>query len=424
MRRRFSVKSLAAGWLELVTLAVAVGAAGVCLSGAWGSPLELTPLLAVPPALAGIGAASTWRPLGYGIVALAVAVLSDAVIRGGLTAFSGAHQLPLAAAGAIAVTTAVSVAGVKLSDGKATADHEQQVQQIANVTSVAEAAQRAVLRPLPEQLGPLRLAVVYLAAAAEARVGGDLYEVAATKEHGIRIIVVRGKGLGAVEVAADIIGRFREIAYDVGTLNELAHRLDAGLSRRWGQYEEFVTALLAEIDTDRGTLTILSCGHPPPILVSQDGGAPVAKVAALEVRAPAPPLGLLTLGSDAGAKSVYPFKPNDQLLLYTDGVTEARDASREFYPLAERVAALARPSRKPGPGGDRGGRGRANGTGPGLLDLIRADLLAYVGAPLADDAALLLVRAPAAWPGLAASVARPRPRPAPERNLPETPVGS
>jgi serine phosphatase RsbU (regulator of sigma subunit) len=406
--RRSSVKGPAAGWLELVTLAVAVGAAGVCLSGAWGSPLELTPLLAVPPALAGIGAASTRRPLGYGAVALAVAVLSDAVIRGGLTVFSGAHQLPLAAAGAIAVTTAVSVAGVKLSDGKATADHEQQVQQIANVTSVAEAAQRAVLRPLPEQLGPLRLGVVYLAAAAEARVGGDLYEVAATKEHGIRIIVgdVRGKGLGAVEVAADIIGRFREIAYGVGTLNELAHRLDAGLLRRWGLYEEFVTAVLAEIDTDRGTLTILSCGHPPPLLVSADGNVTV-----LEARAPAPPLGLLTLGSDAGAKSVYPFKPDDQLLLYTDGITEARDASREFYPLAERVAAQVR----------RPSKGRY---GPGLLDLIRADLLAYVGAPLADDAALLLVRAPAAWPGLGTSAARTRPRPVLERNPPETSVGN
>ena len=61
----------------------------------------------------------------------------------------------------------------------------------------------------------------------------------------------------------------------------------------------------------------------------------------LEVRAPAPPLGLITLGNDSGAKQTYPFEPNDQLLLYTDGVTEARDANREFYPLDERVAVLA-----------------------------------------------------------------------------------
>jgi hypothetical protein len=35
---------------------------------------------------------------------------------------------------------------------------------------------------------------------------------------------------------------------------------------------------------------------------------------------------------------------------------------------------------------------------PGLLDLLRADLHKHVGAPIDDDAAMLLVRAPAAWP--------------------------
>ncbi len=383
----------AARWLELATFAAAVAATVVCLTRAWASPLELTPLLAVPPALAGIGASGARRPLGYGVVALAAAAVIDAVLRGGITVTSGAHELPLAAAGAVAATTLVSVAGVKVGGGKATADAEQHEQQIANVASVAEAAQRAVLRPLPEQLGPLRLGVVYLAAAAEARVGGDLYEVASTAGNGIRLIIgdVRGKGLGAVEVAADIIGRFREVAHGVGTLNEVAHRLDAGLSRRWGQYEEFVTALLAEIDPDRGKLTILNCGHPPPILISPEDGVTV-----LEVRAPAPPLGLITLGSDAGAKEVYAFKPNDQLLLYTDGVTEARDANREFYPLDERVRLLAP---KAGPRLTRTGKLRANGSAPTLLDLVRDDLLRYVGAPPDDDAALLLIRAPAAWPG-------------------------
>ena len=68
-----------------------------------------------------------------------------------------------------------------------------------------------------------------------------------------------------------------------------------------------------------------------------------------------------------------------------------------FYPLPERVSALTAaataaagaPALVP-----------ADGTAPrGLLDLVRADVLKHVGAPLDDDAALLLVRAPAAWPG-------------------------
>ena len=383
----------AAGWLELTTLAAAVATVAVCLTHAWASPLELTPLLAVPPALAGIGASTLKRPLAYGIAAVIAAGIIDALLSGGISATTGAHQLPLAAAGAVAVTTVVGIVGIKVGNGKTTVDQEQHELQIANVISVAEAAQRAVLRPLPEQLGPLKLGVVYLAAAAEARVGGDLYEVASTKDNGIRLIIgdVRGKGLGAVEVAADIIGRFREVAHGVGTLNEVAHRLDAGLSRRWGQHEEFVTALLAEIDPERGKLTILNCGHPPPILISPEDGVTV-----LEVRAPAPPLGLFTLGSDAGAKEVRAFKPNDQLLLYTDGVTEARDASREFYPLDERVRALAP---KAQPRLTRTGKIRLNGAEPSLLDLVKDDLLRYVGAPPEDDAALLLIRAPAVWPG-------------------------
>jgi serine phosphatase RsbU (regulator of sigma subunit) len=381
-------------WLE-VTIAVAVAvAAAVCLTGVWPGPLQLVLLLAVPPALAAVGTVSAWRILAYGAAAEIAAVAIDAMLGGGITATGGAHLLPLAAAGAIAVTTTAGIAGARLGTRQETVDQDEHELQFANVTSVAEAAQRAVLRPLPEQLGPLKLGVVYLAAAAEARVGGDLYEVTHTEDHGIRLIIgdVRGKGLGAVEVAADIIGRFREVAHGVGTLNEVAHRLDAGLSRRWGQYEEFVTALIAEIDPDRGKLTILNCGHPPPILISPSDGVTV-----LEVRAPAPPLGLITLGSDAGAKEVYTFKPNDQLLLYTDGVTEARDASREFYPLDERVKALAPQAR---PKLTKAGRIRASGSSPTLIDLVRDDLLRYVGAPPEDDAALLLVRAPAAWPGM------------------------
>jgi serine phosphatase RsbU (regulator of sigma subunit) len=404
---RRSEGSWGARWLELTILIAAAATAAVCLTRVWPSPLELAPLLAVPPALAGIGASTVRRPLAYGAAAEVAAVAIDALVRGGITVTAGAHELPLATAGAIAVTTALSMTGAVFGGRRETVEQEQQDLQFANVTSVAEAAQRALLSPLPEQLGPLRLGVVYLAAAAEARVGGDLYEVTNTASYGIRLIIgdVRGKGLGAIEVAADIIGRFREVAHDVHTLDEVAYRLDAGLSRRWGQYEEFVTALFVQIDPDRGKLTILNCGHPPPILISPGGVSPGTNspgasspgdgVTVLEVRAPAPPLGLLTLGSDAGAKQVFAFKPNDQLLLYTDGVTEARDASREFYPLDERVRLLAPQAQ---PKLTKAGKIRLNGSAPTLLDLVRDDLLRHLGAPPEDDAALLLIRAPAAWP--------------------------
>ncbi len=111
---------------------------------------------------------------------------------------------------------------------------------------------------------------MYLAAAAEARVGGDLYEVTRT-QFGIRLIVgdVRGKGLDAVEIAADVLGVFREVAHEVYTLAEVARRIDASLARRpAAPLEEFVTAVLAEIDPAAGSLTIYNCGHPPPLVLS------------------------------------------------------------------------------------------------------------------------------------------------------------
>jgi Stage II sporulation protein E (SpoIIE) len=359
--RSFAWKSW---WLELSTAILVAVILIICAGHIWTAPLLLGPLLAVPPALAGIGAATVRRPLAYGASCLLAAVIVA------LTASGNTHWMPVATIVTVILVTAVATVGTAVSMVKD--------QQIANFISVAETAQRAVLRPIPTQVGPLEFGVVYLAAAADAKVGGDLYDVAKTP-YGIRLIIgdVRGKGLGAVEVAADVLGMYREVTHEAHTLQELARRLDAGLSRRWGQHEEFVTALLAEIDPDAGRLSIYSCGHPPPILISGDG------ITVLEVPAPAPPLGLLTLGDSSGAARTVPFKPNDQLLLYTDGVTEARDGNRVFYPLDERVPLLG---------------ARASGKSGSLLELLREDLLRHAGAPLEDDAALLLVRAGSSGP--------------------------
>jgi serine phosphatase RsbU (regulator of sigma subunit) len=390
-------------WLELSALVLITVVLVECLDRSWSEPPMLAPLLAVPPALAGIGAATVRRPLAYGGVSLVAAIC----VALKPTEFTG--WLPGVTIATIVVITAVAALG--------TAINMRQERRIANVTSVAEAAQRALLRPPPKRLGRLGFDVVYVAAAAEAKVGGDLYEVTRTAEHGIRVIMgdVRGKGLDAVELAADVLGMFRELAHDARTLGELAARLDTGLGRSLDRLEEFVTALLVEIDQETGRTSIFNCGHPPPLLISAPAGATAphagapnairaGSVTLMEVPAPAPPLGLLGLGDCSGAQLSVALRPDDQLLLYTDGVTEARDAGRVFYPLPERIASLAARA------------AASNGSAPhGLLDLLRADLLKHVGAPLDDDAALLLVQAPAAWPApqLTAPAVRPAPAPAP-----------
>ncbi len=335
---------------------------------AWKGPLYLEPLLAIPPALAGIGATVPRRPLIYGVISLLAAIGIS------MRTFEAMPSLPIATIVSVVLVTAVSTAGAVHTS--------RRNQKLAEVTTVAEVAQRALLRPLPGRVGPLELGVLYLAAAAEAQVGGDLYEVARTP-YGIRLIMgdVRGKGLSAVEVAADVLGVFREAVHEVYTLAEVARRLDASLTRREATNEEFVTAVLVEIDPAISNLTIYSCGHPPPILLGtkgHDGGSQL-RVTVVDVPVPAPPLGLMSLGDCSSAGRTLPFCPGDQLLLYTDGVTEARDAHRQFYPLAARLPALASE--------------HAEEPGPDLLERLREDVLRHVGAPLDDDAAVLLVRA-------------------------------
>jgi hypothetical protein len=189
-----------------------------------------------------------------------------------------------------------------------------------------------------------------------------------------------------------------------------------------------VTALLAEISPQTGRLTLFSCGHPSAMLIRTglisaglnsaglnsagliEAGA-AGSVQALDVPSPAPALGLMTLGSatpgpatpglttpgdQSRASITVDLQPDDQVLFYTDGVTEARDGSREFYPLPERLAKLSASQDSEDGGG-----------AAGLLEGLRQDLLRHVGAPLDDDAAMLLVRAPAAWPASRRALGRP-----------------
>ena len=88
-----------AWWLEAITVVAVIAIVAACASGAWTAPLLLAPLLAVPPALAGIGASTVRRPLGYGAVSLLAAVVV-ALAAGGDT-----HWLPVATIVAVVVVT-------------------------------------------------------------------------------------------------------------------------------------------------------------------------------------------------------------------------------------------------------------------------------------------------------------------------------
>ncbi|MFI8304965.1 PP2C family protein-serine/threonine phosphatase [Streptomyces sp. NPDC085927] len=319
-----------------------------------GTSLIWLPMLAAGPALA--AATCGWRGIaGVGLLATLLSVVLG--VRDGVT-------------GGNMVAVLAVLASVTLASSLAGAVRARRERVLAAVRSVAETAQHALLQPPPATVGPFQVAVHYSAAAAEARIGGDLYALIPTP-YGVRLIVgdVRGKGLSAVKTAVLVLGVFREAAYDEPDLLAVVGRIERSLARNLGD-DDFVTAVVAG-HPEPGRLELVNCGHAPPLLVRG------SDVVAVEPARPAPPLGLRALAGEAPGLQVLSFGDGDQLLLYTDGVTEARDADRDFYPLAEGLARhlCDDPTR--------------------TVTALHEELLTHVGGRLHDDAALLLLRKPA-----------------------------
>ncbi|MER6417927.1 PP2C family protein-serine/threonine phosphatase [Streptomyces sp. NPDC001137] len=349
---RRAVAQLAAGAPVLPVLIVSVI---VLADLAGGAGITWLPMLAAGPALA----ATTNGPRGVLCVGLLAAALGFTLgTRNGVPGSELAAVLS-------------ALAAVTLASGLASWLRGRRERVLAAVRSVAETAQHALLAPVPATVGPFQVAVRYSAAAAEARIGGDLYALIPTP-YGVRLIVgdVRGKGLPAVGTAALVLGIFREAAYDEPDLLAVVDRIERSLARNLGS-DDFVTAVVAGYPK-AGQLEVVNCGHAPPLLVRADGS-----VTAVESAHPAPPLGLRGLTGHTPGLQVLPFAERDQLLLYTDGVTEARDRGRAFYPLDEGLARHV---------SDEPAR---------TLGALHDELLAHVGGRLHDDAALLLIRKPA-----------------------------
>ncbi|MDG6101163.1 serine/threonine-protein phosphatase [Dactylosporangium aurantiacum] len=250
---------------------------------------------------------------------------------------------------------------------------QRQIARYAELSKLASVAQQAVLRPLGPQLGPLTIAARYISASAAADIGGDLYEAVDTP-YGVRMIIgdVRGKGLDAVRLASIVLGSYRHVAFERADLRAIVADLDRAVARSVGD-EDFVTAAL--IEERGGTLTIVNCGHPAPLLLRR------GQVIPLDPPSNAPPLGFMPVVKPR----VERLEPGDRLLFFTDGLAEAR-RDGQFFPTAERAQRLL-------------GHGTV---GDGLASLESA-LLEWVRGRLDDDIALVLVeyqgvKAPATVP--------------------------
>jgi serine phosphatase RsbU (regulator of sigma subunit) len=319
-----------------------------------GSGYGLLPLLAVGPAAA--AAVGTWGyTLAIGVLAMAEEALITLVVDPGATPTRGVVAAFLAIAG-------VSIAGAVASQVRC-----RREQELNEVRAVADVTQRVLLRPVPDQAGPLRLAARYVSASTQARIGGDLYAAVAT-DRGVRLIVgdAEGKGLPAVQEAAAAMATFRAAARQEYSLAAVAARLEATLNYEFGD-EQFVTAVLADISPDGTKMEMINCGHPPPLQLGPAGAQ------LLEAADCGPPLGLGLPGIAGRVSFTVPLRPGEPVLFYTDGLSEARNGAGEFFPLTEADCL------------------RAPADPPLLLELLSAELYRYVGHKPLDDVALLLI---------------------------------
>ncbi|PRY51065.1 serine phosphatase RsbU (regulator of sigma subunit) [Geodermatophilus tzadiensis] len=161
-------------------------------------------------------------------------------------------------------------------------------------------------------------------------IGGDTFDYAVNGSL-VDLVVLDavGHGLPAALLATAAVGAYRHARRTGHDLPDLATAIDAVVA---GQFDgsRFATAAIARLDLDTGVLTWVNCGHPDPLVV-RDG-----VLVRPPVCPPARPLGLL---SGAPQPCRLQLRPGDRVLLYTDGVVEARSPEGAFFG-EERLADL------------------------------------------------------------------------------------
>ncbi len=232
----------------------------------------------------------------------------------------------------------------------------------------ADAMQRSLLPDYEPEIEGLDVGAVY-AASARVEIGGDLYDFLVLEDGALAVVLgdVTGHGVDAAADMAMVKFTFRSLARRypepgafLAAVNEVVlEEVELG---------KFVTMIYMKVDPARTELACASAGHPRPRLLRADGAVESLPVGGLA-------LGIV--GSQHYEEIRIPYAPGDAVVLYTDGVIEAR-RERELYGTPRLDDFLRRNSRL-------GARD--------LADAVLADCRRFAGGPLLDDCAVVVVRA-------------------------------
>ena len=201
--------------------------------------------------------------------------------------------------------------------------------------------------------------------------GGDSYDAIDVGRGAVALSVadVIGKGLPAALLMANLQASVRASTSRDSTPSLVTARVNRLLCETIAP-GKFVTMCYAVLDTQRWTLAYTSAGHNPAILVHADGSLQ-------RLTSGGPFLGVFP--DAAFAQGEVPLRAGDRLVLFTDGLTEARNADNEEFGdrrLEETV------------------RRHRGADAADLMDIVYHDALRFAGGTLQDDATLVVVGRP------------------------------
>ena len=213
---------------------------------------------------------------------------------------------------------------------------------------IAEALQRPLLQaPVAGRGGGLRVHSVYRPASDEALVGGDFFDVVDLGGGRTALVVgdVMGKGLQAATGTAQAKFMLRTLLLEGHAPDKAFARLNGYLYRTGlgdaGEHADspFLAAAVAVVDVGGGAVRFAVAGAEPPLVARRDGGVEAVACGGL-------PLGVVPEWEQDGAGTTL-VGPGDLVALYTDGLTEARNATGDLFGVGRVQAALGGAQRLP-----------------------------------------------------------------------------
>ncbi|MBE0447123.1 MAG: SpoIIE family protein phosphatase [Actinobacteria bacterium] len=233
---------------------------------------------------------------------------------------------------------------------------------------IGRSIQEAIRPSILPRIGCLDIGTFYASATVGAKIGGDIYDVVSIGNMVQHTLIsdFSGKGLRAASNAANIRAMFRGFAIEDDSPLVIASRLNRVLFNELAS-DEFDTAFLARFDQRERTVRYVNAGHLGPVLVSAKGISvlPEGKNFALGIFKEA----------SFGEESLI-LEPGSILVIYTDGITEAR-RDNKFFGVEGIIASVQR------------NQGR---TVSEIAEAIWADCLDFANGKVEDDVAILVLK--------------------------------